>query len=505
LFAGEDITLWSAKNGTELKVLQTQPEITAIAFGPNGLLAAAGSGSIRLWDTRSMDPLPGLIPRQPYVRRMRFSPDGGLLAVAGPGRQVEVWDPSANALIASLPISEIAADLAFAPTGKTLAVAGSDEGVPLWEIVEPAARVRLGGFAQPPNTTAFGPDGTLAVASKDAPPRLWSPKDSSLTDRALSGVGAPSTLSFNPMNGKLVTFDSTTMFLRWSDPSSSTDADRQIRISDRGPRSTGGEPMSWSADGRIMAFARGDEVYLWSADSPESLRLIADPTDPNPQRGNNPRGGPPSPPIIGPPPEGTNPRRNGSGPNNRGGGGGGGGPGRSWRQVVLDPSGKRLYLVSLFPSELHVWNLAGSQAKEIPWKSPVDEVVGLALSDDGQMLALLDRSGFVTLVDPVSKEVITKLIPPSAGESQASVVAFAPGGSELAIGTRQGMIQVWTLGDDPSEPTLNLRLASHRGFVTTLVYDAKGQRLAAGGSDKTVDIWDLDQIRNELTTIGLGW
>ena len=474
---GEDVTLWSARDGSKRKTLETQPDLTSLVFGPNGLLAAAGSGSIRLWDTRSMAPLPGVTPRQPFVRRLTFSPDGGLLAVGGFSQDVEIWDPMANALVAMLKASEIVADLTFAPTGRTLAVAGSAPALPLWEIVEPAARIRLGGFAQAPTSLAFSTKGLLAVASKEAPPRLWRSDDNPGT-RSVPGVGSPSALSFEPDTGQLVTFDNNTLTLRWCNPNSLESATTELRLPKHPGRSFGGEPMAWSADGKTLILAWADEIYLWSATSPERLQRIADPVE-----------------------EKGAPSRNSSGPR---GGQNRGGPPKIWRQVALDPAGKRLYLAGAMPGDLHVWELEGSQAREITWPALVEDVLGLALSDDGQMLALIDRTGVVTLVDPVLKEIITKLVPPGSNDVQASVVAFAPGGAELAVGTRQGVILVWTLGES-TEPALTLRLSSHRGFVTTLAYDPQGHRLASGGSDKMVDIWDIGQMRAELAMIGLGW
>ncbi len=510
-----DITLWSARDGSKRKTLETQHDVTALGFGPNGLLAAAESGSIRLWDTHTMAPLPGVTPRLPFVFRLRFSPDGGLLAVRGWGNEVEIWDPSANAMVVNLKPSEAVVDMTFAPTGRRLAVAGTEQTLSLWEIDEPVARVRLGGFAQEPTSLAFGKDGTLAVASREAPPRLWQP-DEPPVGRSLAGLGSPTTLAFDPTSGKLVTFDSNARVLRWSDPTQVDQPPTQIKLPKPSGRSMGDEPIAWSTDGKTMVlFTGSDEIYLWSNSSPKTIRSIVDPAsepaDPL-GRGNPPRTVPgqrPAPVAEVPPrPAGAAPAESPSnpqagprrpGPNRVT-------PYRNGRQLAIDPSGKRLYLVGTNSGELRVWNLESNQAKELAWPSLVEDVTDLALSDDGQMLALIDRAGSVTLVDPVLKEVITKLVPPSGGVFHASVVAFAPGGDELAVGTRAGMILVWSLGgESSSETTLTLRLASHRGNVTTLAYNLKGDRLASGGVDKSVDIWNLNPIRTELNKIGLGW
>ena len=59
------------------------------------------------------------------------------------------------------------------------------------------------------------------------------------------------------------------------------------------------------------------------------------------------------------------------------------------------------------------------------------------------------------------------------------------------------------LGIDARFPQLHL--PGHRGSVNTLAFDTRGQHLASGGTDRTVAVWDLAVIREELARLGLGW
>jgi serine/threonine protein kinase/WD40 repeat protein len=492
---GQGIALWSAKDGEPWAsadgharpTLETQPSLTALAFGPDGLLAAAGGGTIRLWDTRTMAPLPGVTPRQTFVRNLRFNRDGTLLAVSGFGSEIEVWDPAANTIVATLAASDAVSDLAFAPDGLTLAAAGATEALTTWTIVEPAARTRLGGV-KPAWSLAFGAGPSLAIAYRDADARLWSPADCKVGSgeiartklQALSPAG----------DGPIVGVDAANMTLNWYDDPNGP-ATRTIHLpggpgDDRGGRrdrdrnstpeavqrkGRGGGffflPLSVTRDGKALVMAQADEVFLWRDDKPGSVGRV-----------HRPAGYDRDAPRVS------------GGPTQR--------P-RFWRQVVVSPAADRLYLLD-DAWQLHVWNLAGDRAQLARWTTPGD-FAELALDPDGMTLALARRNGDVTMVETRQGAVLGHLASPGVGLSSVSV-AFSPDGRELAVGTQQGSVQIWKLG---LNPTPLLRLPGHRGEARNLAYDAAGQYLAIGGGDKTVDVWNLARIRSELGGIGLGW
>ena len=103
-------------------------DLSAIALGPNNVLATAGNTAggvaIRIWDLdspavpRSLPP-----PAQSYTRLMRFSPQGNLLALMGSG-PIELWDPVALNRVAVVTMSDQATDVVFGPNGATLAAVG---------------------------------------------------------------------------------------------------------------------------------------------------------------------------------------------------------------------------------------------------------------------------------------------------------------------------------------------------------------------------------------------
>jgi WD40 repeat protein len=198
--------------------------VHALALGPDGLLAAATSGVVQLWEVESRSPLPSL-NTQVRVGRLRFNPDGGLLAIASWDKGVELWDTAAAALVAALPATERISDVAFSPTGQSLAIAhsspSSDTGqlssVAVWNILEPIGQVRFSGFRELPTALAFAPDGLLAMASWRSDLRLWCPDRCPSSSHSWEGV-TPSSIAFDP-EGRMVAFEADT--LRWYKPPSS--------------------------------------------------------------------------------------------------------------------------------------------------------------------------------------------------------------------------------------------------------------------------------------------
>lgn len=496
------VRLYSAQDGRPKGPpisIENQPLVTALALGPNGLMAtaAARDQQLRIYDTDNGGPaiVPSFQTRvlsSPWL--MRFSPQG-LLALAGWG-PVELWDPAAQSRVVVVPGSDQTTDLGFSPDGLILAAIGRAEttSTAIWAIQDTATRTQLSGFDARPWSLAFGPDGLLAGGSDGV---VWTWRSGRCPETGLAqspavrggrgesggrGLDRSPGLAFDA-EGRLVTLDAHSLRIR---PAGTSPAQDELRVKfPRTPPQRGGFSITRTSDGQTMALLHSSTASLWRSEEPDRLVRVIPPEQPTatPPPGEPPRAGPP-------------------GPDRR--------PTR-FRAVQIAPRADRLYLVDVMPGRLHAWDIDGSSRDAVVHARaasgnlpPLDGLSSLALRPDGAVLAVGDRAGVVTLIDTLRYHVVSS-IRPASDESAGPVIAlaFSPDGRTLAVGSPQGVISLYSVAS-PARPLPRLHLPGHRGMVTILAFDSPGTRLAsATGTDPLVEVWNLELIYHELRRLGL--
>ena len=183
-----------------------------------------------------------------------------------------------------------------------------------------------------------------------------------------------------------------------------------------------------------------------------------------------------------------------------------------YRAAQLAPGGDRIYLIDQ-SGQLHAWAIDGAaDGPAAPGPGPCARLGGTARGgglEPALCVATVPSwpsatAGTVTLFDTVRSRVLER-IKPSNGEAESLLLAlaFSPDGHDLAVGSQQGTISLWSVAQ-PTKPRLRLRLPGHKGLVTNLVFDAQGQRLAsAAGIEPLVEVWNLDLLQHELARLGL--
>jgi WD40 repeat protein/ferric-dicitrate binding protein FerR (iron transport regulator) len=183
---GPDFVLWDlAANTQEAVPPQAVPQgnkwhgVASLAFSPDGGILALGGrdGVVRLIDMAGGRETALLRGHTDAVICAAFSPDGATLATGGKGKDptVRMWDAATGRLRATLASPSGAVfSLCFSADGQTLA-AGCDGGVGrLWDAIGFMEKATVQGHKKPVCRVAFAADGrTLQTAGRDGVIKFW--------------------------------------------------------------------------------------------------------------------------------------------------------------------------------------------------------------------------------------------------------------------------------------------------------------------------------------------
>jgi WD40 repeat protein len=428
---GDDpVRLWDADTGKEIRTLK-ETWVTALAFTPRGsVIATAGAfKTIRLWEVATGKEYNKLDGHATGIKAMVLSPDGSMLASGGEDGAIILWELLTGKIITQFKghLDEITA-LAFSPDNTRLASASGDRTVRLWDC-DNAKFIRTLDAGCAPLAVVFGADGqVLATAGDDHLIRVWDTEAGKVI-HTLKGH-ADSVVSLVGMkNGKLI----------------SGGRDKSIRIWDV----AAGKPTSVIArelgDSDALALTK-DGKMLASAGVNNAIRLFETAS------GKEVRPGP--------------------------------GHAAGISSIALSADGKLLASASA-PGVIHLWNTATGQDIRhwsCPPTPPGSDVV-LAFSPDSQTVVSANGSDAIRFWQAQSGEEKMQL-PGNAGDPALSVL-YAPDGTKLILGRRQGTVELWDLADKKV-----VQQFKYNGPAYALAVTEDGLTLAVAGSNK-VALFDL--------------
>ena len=131
-------------------------------------------------------------------------------------------------------------------------------------------------------------------------------------------------------------------------------------------------------------------------------------------------------------------------------------------------------------------------------------IYAISWSADGRYVAVGGAGDTVRILDPGSLRELVLL----AGHARdVYCLSFSPDGNTLATGDGQDAVRLWDLPENllargPTPVTIKetRRLDGHRGIVRSLSWSSGGSRLASGGDDGFVRVW---QISPSFRTAGI--
>jgi len=400
--------------------------------------------SIRISSSRSDDDLAALLARQAMLFHMRSTPDEPRYLVEDALQKAIRPDRWSHVLLKGG--TQRFTSVVFSPNGTHLAASGDfNSVVRVWDFSKPLASARLIPV-QGSRTIAFSPDGRHLATCGDAV-RIWDMDNVDTNPLLLKGTPrSVHSVAFSPSGKYLAAAGSDKTIRVWN----LSKPDAAILLFD-GP----GNSLSYvafSADGKRLASGDMDGyVRLWDIDNPEASPLLLT----------------------------TDWKMTGS-------------IGSGSPAVAFSPDGE--YLAAGCGNNIvRLWKVSDLSNPWMDLNNP-DASGDIVFSADSRYLAL--ACGNVRIWDLDNPKTDPLIL-----EGYARSVSFSPDGRNLATDGSDNSVRVWELSKHdvplilspstfgPVETNLNLRL--HKYADSSLKFSPDSARLASGGSDPNVRVWDL--------------
>jgi WD40 repeat protein len=408
--------------------------VTQTAFSPDGrLLATSGNdATVMLWDVTSGAPVRQLAGHRAGIARMRFSPDGRRLVSASGDKTAIIWDVATGNVLHTLEGHDgVVLNIAISHDGTRLASL-DNSSVHVWDM---ASGKRLQQLRETSSalSVAFSPDGRrIAAAETNAVMGLWDVASGKRLHRLpghADGFLPRVTPAFVPGGQRLVTVAATDKdALVW-------DVESGRRLMRLRAHPAGIDGLAVSPDGHWIATASTEEgaVYLWDVTSGKRVRVLQGYVNTE---------------LI--------------------------------YSVLAFSADSRRLVTRTAADTVVLWEVeSGTPLRR--FRGHGKEMLTAAFTADGKWLATGGTDGSSILWD-LTASGPARLIQRSSSGLPWGV--FSPDGRWLAIesGDRATVLDVVT-GD-------RVRDLVHAARVSAIAFSADGKRIATGGTDNAVVIWD---------------
>jgi WD40 repeat protein len=444
------IKLWDAGTGRLTLTLKSAgANLTALAFAPDsGLLASAtAEKGIAFWDPAAKEgagPVRAVTGGGPSVQGLVFSPDGKMLFAADNQGLVRVYDARSGKRLRTFPAHQQSIHgLAVSPDGARLATGGRDRTVRVWAAAPRQERLTLKGHAGPVHVVTFSPDGRLlASAGDDRTVRLRDARDGREV-RSLSGhTLAVARAVFCPTGKRLATV---------SAPAALDTRAVEVKVWEVATGNALCSLDGHAGEGVNVVFSPGGRQL--AVLSPGKAARIYDPTTGQEVDGFEVGG-----------------RKLGRA--------------RAMDCLAVSPDGRRYAVAGAGVVQVtEVKQRDGRwEQRALLLKGQAKPVTDLALTPDGERLLVASGGQLATVWDAATGVKVGTFRGSRLDLRRAALSA-----------DRQRLVSAYATRvvlHDPANGKRLFELSGHSGLVTCVAFSPVGGRLAAGGSDGTVLVWD---------------
>ena len=469
--------------GYSRKSQKSQVSVSVLAFSADGTRLASGSTdkTVRLWDINNRDKWITLQKHTNWINVLAFSPDGKMLASGSVDKTVQLWDTSTGELLATFTghINGITA-LAFSPDSTTLVSGSADGMIRFWDTENGAPLAdRITGHTQWVRAATFFEDRRGEVTLKKHPSKnpllasvafngevtFWDAKPPQKPTVQTEGHRDKlSTLAFSPDGTKLVSVGAEGSMI-FGAGFSTWRSDHLIRLTDvkTGRElatlqyTMGAEALTFSPDGKTVAFTGLGEIRLWNTETGDEQAIPLADLDFGADIHNIP--------IV--------------------------------SALAFSPDGRWL-ISGTQDGKIQMWDVATGEAlvafAEPAVRENPEGISALAFSPDGTLLAAGVHSHIRLWEVDTGNTLLSVSTEHKRGNmifrSYPEPLVFSQDGTILVNGLNHGAIQLWdvTTGDQI------IVLDGHTQKVETLAFSPDGQTLVSTAMDGTILLWDWDEI-----------
>ncbi|KAJ7772773.1 WD40-repeat-containing domain protein [Mycena olivaceomarginata] len=473
-------TVWPP---SETLVIHEMTEVWSVAFSPDGLQVASGSGyNIRIWNVRTGQQVgEALVGHADWVCSVAFSPDGSHIASGSSDKTICLWDSKTGQQVGETLVGHTGCvwSIAFSPDGSHIASGSDDKTIRLWDV---KTRQQVGkplvGYTDYVRSVAFSPDGNhIASGSFDVTICLWDVKTGQQVGKPLVGhTGCVHSIAFSP-DGNHIASGSDDKTIRLWDVKTGQQLGKPLVGHTRPVQS-----VAFSPDGSHIASGSFDvTICLWDVKtgqqlgkplvghtgcvhsigfSPNGSHIASGSNDTTIRLWDVKTGQQLGKPLIG--------------------------HTHLVHSVAFSPDGSHIASGSR-DKTIHLWDLKTGQQLGEPLVGHTDYVLSVAFSPDGSHIASGSADKTICLWDVRTGQQLGE---PLVGHTHSVwSVAFSPDGGHIASGSDDKTICLWDVktGRQVGKP-----LVGHTHFVWSVAFSPDGSRIVSGSVDRTIRLWDVN-------------